>query len=48
MKPSIRKAAKLMDKSPGTIHRWKTTNPHLYRAVMEYTGRQGSEKGAEL
>lgn len=37
---SIRKAAALIGKSPGTLHRWKTTNPHLYRAVIEYAKRQ--------
>lgn len=36
---SIRKASALIGKSPTTLHRWKTTNPHLYRAVMEYAER---------
>ncbi len=37
---SIRQAAKLIGKSPSTVARWKTTNPHLFRAVMEYAIRQ--------
>ena len=36
----LRQAAKLVGKDPATLHRWKTTNPHLYRAVMEYAARQ--------
>jgi hypothetical protein len=40
---SIRTAAKIIGKSPGTLHRWKTTNPHLYRAVMEYVARYKGE-----
>ncbi len=42
--PSIREAAKVIGKDPGTLHRWKTTNPHLYRAVMEYVERYQADK----
>jgi hypothetical protein len=35
----IRKAAAIIGKSPSTMHRWKTTNPELYRAVMEYVNK---------
>jgi len=40
---SIREAAELIGKSPTTLHRWKTTNPHLYRAVMQYAEHGGLE-----
>ena len=42
MMATIRQAAKLVGKDPATLHRWKTTNPHLYRAVMEYANKKES------
>ena len=40
MTPSIRTAAALIGKAPSTLQRWKTTNPDLYRAVMEYAAKR--------
>ena len=41
--PSIRRMAGAVGKSPGTIHRWKTTNPALFQAVAEYVARLDSQ-----
>lgn len=42
--PSIRQAAALIGKSPSTVARWKTTNPELFAAVMEYAARKAQNQ----
>ena len=37
--PSLKKTAELLGKSPSTLHRWRRTHPHLYRAAVEYAQR---------
>lgn len=41
---NIREAAKLVGKGEATLHRWRKTNPHLFKAVIEYAAKHKENK----